>query len=388
LIVSDLKSANGTKVNDEPVSQHALGDGDHIAFGHAGFRVERRYELAWRRWIVSLSVLLASTLLVIGGLWLAEYLDQAKQHEEELHRLRDLAVDSAHEGIEAVRSGDRAVGRARLLYAADLFLFSGLAPKEATLERPETVFQGVRTMLQPEDRDFDFADALTASNAGPSLPLTTLSDDEYVRERLRQYAAELGQDDRDIPPGFYQQVRFYVHSYVDNPQLMRTMLQRATTLQPKMRAILAAHHLPESFCYVAWVESNLILTVPSPKGAVGLWQFMPEVAREYHLRVEPGLDDRTDADRSTEAAAEYFSRLLRNQGPEYIMLVLASYNHGPGAVEKAKQQVQDPMLKAQQKYWYLVEHQLLPKETQAYVPKIFAVRMIAEEPSRFHFQVP
>jgi membrane-bound lytic murein transglycosylase D len=88
------------------------------------------------------------------------------------------------------------------------------------------------------------------------------------------------------------------------------------------------------------------------------------------------------------AAADYIATLLRAQGPEYFMLVLASYNRGHNALERAKQKVDDPMLPAQRKYWYLVEHALLPEETRNYVPKIFAVRVIAEAPERFGFETP
>src|SRR5436190_945157 len=42
LFVSDLKSGNGTTVNDEAVQHHVLENGDHVAFGEVGFRVERR----------------------------------------------------------------------------------------------------------------------------------------------------------------------------------------------------------------------------------------------------------------------------------------------------------------------------------------------------------
>ena len=43
------------------------------------------------------------------------------------------------------------------------------------------------------------------------------------------------------------------------------------------------------------------------------------------------------------------------------------------------------MLFRSRKYWYLVERKLLPEETRNYVPKILAVRLIAESPERFGF---
>ena len=77
--------------------------------------------------------------------------------------------------------------------------------------------------------------------------------------------------------------------------------------------------------------------------------------------------------------------MLRDQGPEYFMLVLASYNRGHNALKSLKQKIDDPMLGSTRKYWYLVERRMLTEETRMYVPKVFAIRIIAENPARFGF---
>ena len=55
------------------------------------------------------------------------------------------------------------------------------------------------------------------------------------------------------------------------------------------------------------------------------------------------------------------------------------------ALKSYKQKIDDPMLSSTRKYWHLVERRMLPEETRMYVPKVFAVRIIAENPSRFGF---
>jgi membrane-bound lytic murein transglycosylase D len=52
----------------------------------------------------------------------------------------------------------------------------------------------------------------------------------------------------------------------------------------------------------------------SHKGAVGLWQFLPEGARIYGLRVDYWVDERKDPVRSTEAAARYLGDLKARFG--------------------------------------------------------------------------
>ncbi|MCC6651945.1 MAG: lytic transglycosylase domain-containing protein, partial [Candidatus Eisenbacteria bacterium] len=197
----------------------------------------------------------------------------------------------------------------------------------------------------------------------------------------------LGQDP-DLPPDFVNQVWKNIEEYQTYPAGMRIMLRRARTVEPRIVAILARHRLPAMVSYVAWVESDLDPTKRSPAGALGLWQLMEATAQENGLRVsdDPAQDERTDVDKSTNAAARYLSTMLKDQGPEYFMLVLASYNRGHNALKSAKQKVSEPMLSSTRKYWYLVENKLLPEETRNYVPKILAVRLIAESPERFGFQ--
>ena len=169
---------------------------------------------------------------------------------------------------------------------------------------------------------------------------------------------------------------------------MRVMLHRARDVQPRINAVLAREKLSPSVGYVAWVESELDPMRESQVHALGLWQLMAPTAREYGLRVSEGhpeRDERTNIEKSTRAAARYISEMLKDQGPEYYMLVLASYNGGPGALRAAKQQVDDPNLRSTQKYWYLVRKGILVRETREYVPKIMAVRLIAESPARFGF---
>ncbi len=389
LYVSDLKSRNGTLVNDARVLREELLDGDTVVFGDAAYRVIRTRRVAWERIGVAMAILAGVAGLVFGVGQLADSMRERTQVREMAARVQRQALESVRSGIEASRAGDLDIARTHLLHAADLLLLSDLAPPGATLRQPQQFFRDIARRLPPDEREFDFATALDPATVEASeARLATLTNREYVEHQLSRYAAELGQDPH-VPPGFTEQVWKFVDGFERHPRLMRTMLDRAKTLQPRIRRILESRHLPEAFCYVTWVESALNPMARSPVGAVGLWQLMPATARELGLRVDPqhlANDQRTDVDKSTAAGADYIAKLLRDQGPEYFMLVLASYNRGPGAIDRAKQKIDDPMLPATRKYWYLVEHNMLPEETRNYVPKILAVRLIAEAPERFGFE--
>lgn len=389
LIVTDLKSSNGTSVNGQDVLRSALRPGDVVSFGDVQFKATRHSAIAWPRIALAVGAIALLAGVVAGALKISEAMGERDNVKRMAEKVRAQALEATHDGIEASAQGDAELARAHLLYAADLLLLSDVAPKGSSLQRPNEVFREIVRELPADEREFDFTRALDPATIEASqVKLATLTNREYIEHQIRRYAVELGQDPQ-IPAGFADQVEGFITDYTRYKAGMEQMLRRAHDIQPRIRAILATRHLPEAFCYVAWVESGLDPMQESHVGALGLWQLMPETAREYHLFVKPGdklADERTNIERSTAAAADYFSSLLRAQGPEYFMLVLASYNRGHNALERAKQKIDDPMLRSTHKYWYLVEKQLLPEETRNYVPKIFAVRIVAEAPERFGFQ--
>jgi pSer/pThr/pTyr-binding forkhead associated (FHA) protein len=389
LFVTDLKSRNGTHVNGAPVLREELHDGDRVTFGEVEYLVGRRARLAWERFGVMAGSLLAVVLAIVAVGRVSDALREGAAVRDISERVQRQALESVRGGIAASRTGEADIARTHFLYAADLLLLSDLAPPGTSLSQPQQLFRDIALRLPENEREFDFAKALDpAAVEASAARLASLTNREYVEHQLRRYAAELGQDP-NVPPGFVEQVWGFVSGFERHQGWMRTVMGRAREVHPRIRRIVESRHLPEAFCYVAWVESALNPMARSPVGAVGLWQIMPATARELGLRVNPANlseDERTHPDKSTVAGADYIAKLLREQGPEYFMLVLASYNRGPGAVSRAKQRISDPMLPATRKYWYLVENNLLPEETRNYVPKILAVRLITEAPERFGFE--
>jgi soluble lytic murein transglycosylase-like protein len=88
------------------------------------------------------------------------------------------------------------------------------------------------------------------------------------------------------------------------------------------RAALSPHLLDA----VAWVESRYRADARSPKGAIGLMQLMPATAAE--LGVDP-----QDASENARGGAAYLRRML-DMFEGDIVLALAAYNAGPGAVRR------------------------------------------------------
>lgn len=86
---------------------------------------------------------------------------------------------------------------------------------------------------------------------------------------------------------------------------------------------------------MARAESSGDPNALSPAGAAGVMQFIPSTARQYGLRVDNEVDERTDPTKAIPAAARYFADLLERYNGNHDLAV-AAYNAGPGAVDKHK----------------------------------------------------
>ena len=138
---------------------------------------------------------------------------------------------------------------------------------------------------------------------------------------------------------------------------------------PLFEEALAKQNVPLEIKYLAIVESALNPKAVSKMGATGLWQFMYQTGKQYGLKIDSYIDERSDPLRASEAAAQYMTNMYKIFGD--WDLVLASYNSGPGNVAKAIRRSG-----GQQNYWNIRKN--LPKETQGYVPAFLATMYIYE----------
>lgn len=138
---------------------------------------------------------------------------------------------------------------------------------------------------------------------------------------------------------------------------------------PMFEEAFALKNVPLEIKYLAVVESALNPRAISRVGATGLWQFMYQTGKQYNLKIDSYIDERSDPLKATAAAAQYMSNMFAIFGD--WELVLASYNSGPGNVSKAIRRSG-----GKQNYWNIRKH--LPKETQGYVPAFLATMYLYE----------
>jgi peptidoglycan lytic transglycosylase D len=153
-------------------------------------------------------------------------------------------------------------------------------------------------------------------------------------------------------------------------------LKRAHRYLPEVEAKLRTRRLPLDLKYVVIIESDLLPKATSRAGAVGPWQFIAPTAQRFQLKCNSTVDERLEFGASTDAALNYLQNLYRifHNWP----LALASYNCGEARVRK------EMTLQGVNSYYYLS----LPEETERYVYRAIAAKIVMEDPARYGYEIP
>jgi soluble lytic murein transglycosylase-like protein len=180
------------------------------------------------------------------------------------------------------------------------------------------------------------------------------------------------------------------------------MYTRSKRFFPKIHAILKKYEVPTEFAILMALESAFNANAVSKAGAVGYWQIMDEVAKEYGLRIvedqhlkksvvaknnasaKKGVgakktitaDDRKNFTKSTYTAAKYLKARMRNLDNNWL-LIAASYNWGVGNVWNAMA----ASGKKNPSYWD-IQHRL-PSETKSYVMNFITLNVIFKNYDKF-----
>lgn len=185
------------------------------------------------------------------------------------------------------------------------------------------------------------------------------------------------ESEHDIPIVLNDRVQnFLKYFQTEGRDIFSEWLSRSGKYIPMMKEILEMKSMPPDLVYLSMIESGFNIRARSNKGAVGPWQFIEPTARRYGLKVDSWVDERMDAQRSTQAAANYLHDLYDMF--ESWDLAAAGYNAGEDRVRSAidRFKISD--------FWEISEY-TLPEETRDYVPKLIAALIIAKNPEKYGF---
>jgi peptidoglycan lytic transglycosylase D len=193
---------------------------------------------------------------------------------------------------------------------------------------------------------------------------------------------DLQSTSHDVPIPLNEKVLSYIELFQGRlHDFLASGLERGASYLPMIQNTFRAEGLPLDLAYIPLIESAFKPTALSNKEARGMWQLMAGTALENGLKRDWYIDERADPEKATRAAAKYL-RTLYNMFDDWH-LALASYNGGPGRVQRAMNRYN------MDDFWQLSSaQQRLPRETREYVPMILAAIIIAKNPTQYGFESP
>jgi membrane-bound lytic murein transglycosylase D len=187
--------------------------------------------------------------------------------------------------------------------------------------------------------------------------------------------------EHDIPIPLNERVLSFIELFQGRlHDFLEEGMKRGSKYLPMIQNVFRAEGLPLDLAYVPLVESAFNPNALSRTKAKGVWQFMRGTGLENGLRQDWYIDERSDPEKATIAAAKYLSTLADMFDGDWH-LALASYNGGPGRLQRA--------IKASglTDFWSLADKpRVLPRETRDYVPMILAAIVIARNPAQYGFE--
>jgi peptidoglycan lytic transglycosylase D len=214
------------------------------------------------------------------------------------------------------------------------------------------------------------------------LSVTTFGAPSPTPETTQAVAADLEANAHDIDIPLNARVVSFVQLLSGRLKaFLEEGLSRGVQYLPMIQGIFRAEGLPLDLAYVPLVESAFKPTALSRAKARGIWQFMRGTALENGLTHDWYIDERADPQKATRAAAKYL-KTLRDTFDGDWHLALASYNAGPGRVQRAMKR------SGRTDFWKIAaSSRYLPRETRDYVPLILAAIVIARNPAQYGMEV-
>jgi membrane-bound lytic murein transglycosylase D len=233
--------------------------------------------------------------------------------------------------------------------------------------KKDDVATRVDSLWMKELTSLDIYDDLTKDIQTINTDVTV--DEELPTELLKQRLTAMNEKS-PFEIEYNQGLENIIKSFLKNRKKSFSRLMALSEYYfPIFEDAFAKQNVPLEIKYLAVVESALNPKAVSKMGATGLWQFMYGTGKQYALKIDSYIDERSDPLKATAAASEYMTKMYNIFGD--WELVLASYNSGPGNVTKAIRRSG-----GKTSYWDIRNY--LPKETQGYVPAFLATMYLFE----------
>lgn len=294
----------------------------------------------------------------------------------------DLARTEFEAGREAALAGDFACAHERFDAAVELVRPAGASPSSDPEMQAfsQDLYDGI---LRYEALAAPPAETLAAE--GTVAPeLAAIEAPSATEEAMSSARAAIATDASaftfDIPIVVNDAVLKILATFQGGlHDIIARGLARSGRYVPMIHRIFEEERIPKDLAQVALIESSFLPRARSPKAAHGIWQFMLRTGRQYGLAANGVVDERSDPEKATRAAARHLSYLHELFHDWY--LALAAYNAGEGKILRAEERT------GLTDFWQLAASGMLREQTQNYVPAVIAATLIAKNPQHYGFEV-
>lgn len=227
-----------------------------------------------------------------------------------------------------------------------------------------------KTVVKNENKEKIEPKTSESNNAKNKVLIAITEEDKnFIKKEASALSMQIP-DDKDID--------YFIDYFTTTKKYFtENALKRANYFMPMVKKIFRQEGLPEELAYLAVVESGFNPFATSPANAAGIWQFIPSTGRRFGLRIDEYIDERRDPYKSTIAAAKYLKTLYNMFGS--WELAIAAYNCGEKCVAKR--------LESSSAISFSEIKDILPSQTKEYVPRFFAILLIANNPEKYGLDV-
>jgi membrane-bound lytic murein transglycosylase D len=263
-----------------------------------------------------------------------------------------------------------------MIYKFIIFVLIGFLMQSCSVqvkEKRDSTFKDTykpKTVVKNENKEKIEPKTSESNNTKNKVPIAITEEDKnFVKKEASALNMQIP-DDKDID-------HFIDYFTTTKKNFTENALKRANYFMPMVRKIFRQEGLPEELAYLAVVESGFNPFATSSMNAAGIWQFIPSTGRRFGLRIDDYIDERRDPYKSTIAAAKYLKTLYNMFGS--WELAIAAYNCGENCVAKR--------LESSSATSFSEIKNILPSQTKEYVPRFFAILLIANNPEKYELDV-
>lgn len=265
---------------------------------------------------------------------------------------RQLKEYTSPEEIEAKEDSIRMLRGEEIVEAIEVAVENFAEPRQNTPQQIDSLLAMWRTTTTKASYERYFDEFLNVTEAID--PKSDSADSLYI--------ARLNALMSPVPMHYNHEVRTAIERFSSAGYAEK--MSYAYHYFPMIEEELINAGLPVELRAMVIIESGLNPLATSKAGAKGLWQFMPRTGKEYGLEINSMVDERCNPLLATRAACKYLKNMYDMYGD--WTLAIASYNCGPGNVNKAITRSGGNRESYKGDFWDIYYN--LPRETRSYVP--------------------